>query len=375
MTCSATPAPTHVLKKYSNPSFLTHPVNYLVDHDGYEEFREFGSVVEPTRHAKRSLFKKTIKKKTLPLFGTVVGGVVLCDQIIPGPGPCGPVIGVGAVAKVGKKGIASPLGLGLAGLTLASAGPLTLASAPLFIKGTKGIAKLGPKGLAGLTLASAPLTLASAPLALTLKKPILLKAAPKLVKKGPKVAPKVGPLAKGPLALGAKTIPAGGKVLKTAPLLAPALLKKGPLAAGPLLLPLAGKAAKSKKLAIPAVLLKSQSQGGGSQRRGSSSSSGGNRTRGCNRNGSSYSRNGGRNNQNDRGHNDGSSCKGEEDTRPAQDKATTRAPTEEEKEAALEAQAALEEAQITIKEAKAAMQKALAAMRGARLGDLNLGRK
>ena len=346
-------------------------MNYLV---GHEEFIEFGSVVEPTHHAKRSLFKKTIKKKKLPLFGPIAGGVVLCDQIIPGPGPCGPVIGVGAVTKVGKKGIASPLGLGLAGLTFASAGPLTLASAPLFIKSKKGIAKLGPKGLAALTLASGPLILASAPLALTLKKPVLLKAAPKLVKVGPKVAPKVGPLAKGPLALGKNTVPTGGKVLKTAPLLAPALLKKGPLAVSPLLLPLAGKAAKSKKLALPAVLLKSQSQGGGSQRRGSSRSSGGNRTRGCNRNGFSYSGNGGRGNRNDRGHEDGSSCKGE-DTRPAQDEATTRAPTEEEKEAALEAKAALEEAQITIKEAQAAMQKALAAMRGARLGDLNLGRR
>ena len=344
MTCSATPVPTQVLKEYSNPSFLTHPMNNLVDHDGYEEFRNFSRVVEPMHHAKRSLFKKTIKKKkTSPIWApkkkiTKPAGVIVVDQLIPGPG-VGTFAGVGGIKKV--------------------VGPL------IKVKGKKGLTKLGPKGLAGLTVASAPLVV-------TVKKPLSLKAAPKLVKAGPKVA---GPLALGPLALGGKTLPAGAKVLKTAPLLAPAVLKKGPLVAGPLLLPLAGKTAKAKKLAIPAVLLKSQSPGGGSQRRGRSGS-GGNRTRDCNRNDSSYSRNSSRGNQNDRDHKEGSSCAGEEDTRPNEDEVTTRAPTEEEKQAALETEAALEEARTAINQAQAAMQEALAAMRGAQLSDLSsLGRR
>jgi len=329
VTCSAIPVPTQVLKEYSNPSFLTRPVNYLVNHDLYEEWKDLDNVVEPKHHAKRSpiptlkkKFKKAKKKKakkTKPIWKPKL------------------IKATPKLVKVGTK----------------VAGPLALGTLPLSVKGIKGLGLLGPKGLAGLTLASAPL-------AVTLKKPLSLKAAPKLVKAGPKVA---APLSLGPLALGAKTLPAGATVLTTAPLLAPALLKKGPLAAGPLLLPLKGKAAKSKKLAIPAVLLKSQSQGGGSQRSGSSSSRV-NQTRGCNRNGSSYSRISGRGHQNDRSHEAGSSCAGEGDTRPAEDEVTTRAPTEEEKEAALEAQAALEEAQTTINQAQAAMEEALAAMRG-----------
>ena len=63
----------------------------------------------------------------------------------------------------------------------------------------------------------------------------------------------------------------------------------------------------------------------------------------------------------------GSFCAREEDTRPAEDEVTTRAPTEEEKEATLEAQAAMQEAEATINEAKATMQQVLASMRGTQL--------
>jgi len=341
VTCSASPVPTQVLKEYSNPSSLTHPVNYLVN-NGYEEWKDIVNVVEKHR-AKRSpipllsiklnlLNKKSLKLKPLEIKVEKKTKPKLTPKIVKG---------------TPKLLISGPK----------VAGPPALLGAKL----------LGPKGvgLAGLT----KLTLASAPLILPVKKPLSLKAAPKLVLAGPKVA--------GPLTLGAATLPAGAKVVKTAPLLAPAVLKKGPLAASPLLLPLAGKAAKAKKLAIPAVLVKSQSQGGSSQRRGSSSRSGSNRTRGCNRNGFSHSRNSNRGHQTGRGHEDGSSCAGEEDTRPAEDEVTTRAPTEEEKEAALEAKAALEEARNTINQAQAAMEEALAAMRAAQLSSLsslNLGR-
>jgi len=346
VTCSASPVPTQVLKEYSNPSSLTHPVNYLVN-NGYEEWKDIVNVVEKHR-AKRSpipllsiklnlLNKKSLKLKPLEIKVEKKTKPKLTPKIVKG---------TPKLLISGPK-LAGPLAV-----------PLALGTVPL------GAKLLGPKGvvLAGLTLGSAPLIL-------PVKKPLSLKAAPKLVLAGPKVA--------GPLTLGAATLPAGAKVVKTAPLLAPAVLKKGPLAASPLLLPLAGKAAKAKKLAIPAVLLKSQSQGGSSQRRGSSSRSGSNRTRGCNRNGFSHSRNSNRGHQTGRGHEDGSSCAGEEDTRPAEDEVTTRAPTEEEKEAALEAKAALEEARNTINQAQAAMEEALAAMRAAQLSSLsslNLGR-
>jgi len=351
VTCSASPVPTQVLKEYSNPSSLTHPVNYLVN-NGYEEWKDIVNVVEKHR-AKRSpipllsiklnlLNKKSLKLKPLEIKVEKKTKPKLTPKIVKGT----PKLLISGPKVAGPPAL---LGAKLLGPTL-----------PL------GAKLLVPKvGLAGLT----KLTLASAPLILPVKKPLSLKAAPKLVLAGPKVA--------GPLTLGAATLPAGAKVVKTAPLLAPAVLKKGPLAASPLLLPLAGKAAKAKKLAIPAVLLKSQSQGGSSQRRGSSSRSGSNRTRGCNRNGFSHSRNSNRGHQTGRGHEDGSSCAGEEDTRPAEDEVTTRAPTEEEKEAALEAKAALEEARNTINQAQAAMEEALAAMRAAQLSSLsslNLGR-
>ena len=347
MTFSATPAPTHVLKEYSNPSFLTHPVNYWINHDGNEEWKDLGNMVESRHLAKRS--PKLCKRSPFPC--------VITKKFKKKKKP--------KIKKTVKVGIKSSPFLTLAGIGLVKK------------KVIKGPHLIGPAGLASLTLASPPLAVG----AVTLKKPLSLKAAPKLVKATPKLViagPKVaGPLALGPLTLGAKTLPAGAKVLKTAPLLAPAVLKKGPLAAGPLLLPLAGKATKAKKLAIPAALLISQSQGGRSQSRGSSSS-GGNRTRGCNNYGSSNSRNSSRGHQNDSRPENGSSCAGEEDTRPTEDEVTTRAPTEEEKEAALEAKAALEEAQAEINQAQAAMAEALAAMRGSQLSNLsslNLGRR
>ena len=333
MTCSASPVPTQVLKEYSNPSFLTHPVNYLVN-NGYEKWNV--NVVEPKHRAKRS-----------PIPALALKLNILSNKFKPKELKTEKKLKTflkPKLVKASPKLLKATPKLVKATPKLVIAGP-ALGTLPLGAKGIKGLPLLGPKGivLAGLTLASAPLVM-------TVKKPLSLKAAPKLVKAGPTVA--------GPLTLGAITLPAGAKVVKTAPLLAPAVLKKGPLAASPLLLPLAGKAAKTKKLAIPAVLLKSQSQGGSSQRRGSSSRSGSNRTRGC--------------------HSNSSSCAGEEDTRPAKDEVTTRAPTEEEKEAALEAQAALEEARATINQAQAAMEEALAALREAQLSNLsslNLGRR
>ena len=210
-----------------------------------------------------------------------------------------------------------------------------------------------------LTLASPPLLLKKPKKPKKLLAPAVFKGAK--ASKGAKViGPKkavsplaLGPLALSPLALGPKlTGAAGVKLLKASPLLAPAVLKKG---ASPLI-PLKIKAA----IGLPAVLL-SQNHGGGNQRSGGrSSSSGGNRTGGCPGNGSSYSRNSRGGQQND-------PCAREGDTRPAEDEVTTRAPTKEEKEAALEAQAAMREAQSTINEAKAAMQQALAAMQGVQL--------
>ena len=190
------------------------------------------------------------------------------------------------------------------------------------IKATK-VNQGGPK-LAGLTLGGPPLAL----LLKTKKVTSPIKGIPKLAIAGPKaVGPKaVGPpglAALGPLALGPKAVPAKAKVLKAGPLLPKAVLKKG---AGPLF-PLKKKAA----VGLPAVLLLSQSQGGGNQRSGGGSSSGGNRTRGT------------------RGPTVGG----------RKEETTTRAPSEEEKEATLEAQAAMREAQATINEARATMQQAL----------------
>merc|ERR1711862_328650 len=110
-----------------------------VNHDGYEEWKDLGIVVEPTHRAKRSptlLGKKLKTKKKLKVvtspkwkpkavfkklaFNTAC---VICPQ--PGLGTVG---GVGLVKKT-----VLPV-----------------------IKSKKGIGKLGPKGLAGLTLVSAP---------------------------------------------------------------------------------------------------------------------------------------------------------------------------------------------------------------------------
>ena len=188
--------------------------------------------------------------------------------------------------------------------------------------------------------------------------PLLLKtkaAAPAVLaaaKAGPKA---VGPLALGPLALGAK----------------PPLGAPNPLLAGPVLLtkgPLVGLKKKAA-IGLPAALLLSQNLGGGSQRSGSSGGGGRSSpvarpTGGCHGNGSSYSSNSSRGHQND-------PCTREGDTHAAQEEITTRAPTAEEIEAALEAQAEIDDAraqiddaQAQINEAKAAMQQALAALQG-----------
>ena len=153
-----------------------------------------------------------------------------------------------------------------------------------------------------------------------------------------------GPLSlkKGP----AKKVPT---VLKTGSKLSPAILspklattplKKAPKAAATLL-PLGGKGAKVAK-SVPAVLLASQSQGNDNQRR---------------RNGRSGYESG-------VGPKNNLSHFGGRDKQRAEEEITTPAPTVEDKEAALEAEAALEEAKNAINEAQAAMQEALAAMRG-----------
>ena len=186
--------------------------------------------------------------------------------------------------------------------------------------------------------------------------PAAVVAVPALAVKAPKA---VGPVALGPLALGAKPLLGAPKLLGAGPLLAgPALLTKGPLVG------LKKKAA----IGLPAALLLSQNLGGGTQRSGSSgggrSSPVGHSTGGCHGNGSSHSSNSSRGHQND-------PCTREGDTHAAEEEITTRTPTEEEKEAALEAQAAIDDAQAQIddaqaqiNEAKAAMQEALAALQG-----------
>ena len=185
-------------------------------------------------------------------------------------------------------------------------------------------------------------------LALALDGPMTLKKSP-LVKKGGLVplasltlaTGPILPLKKGPVKKGSKALKTGSKlppavILKTSPKLALAPLKKVPKAAAPIL-SLGGKGAKVAK-SLPAVLLASQSQGNGNQRRS----------------------NGRSGNQNRSGLRNGFSRSGEGDMTAVEEDITTRAPTEEEKEAVLEAQAALEGAQATLNQAQAA----LASLRG-----------
>ena len=272
---------------------------------------------------------------------------ILCKR---SPSPC--------IKKKIKKGKKVDLGYGSVrwGLPIKFAGK-TIAKKKKFgkkvLSGTL-ITKSAPLGkkLIGLTFASPPLALILKKKAAKVTAPIIGIAGtvPKLAKAGskkvgplPKLAKagskKVGPvvpkLAKtgpkavtlaafGPLALGPKVAPVGAKLLKAGPLLAPGILKKG---AGPLL-PVGKKAA----IGLPAVLLLHQSHGSGNQGSGSSRSG-----------------NGGIHN------------------RRSEEATTTRAPTEEEDEAALEGQAAMQEAEAAINEAKATMQQVLAAMRGTQL--------
>ena len=177
VTCSATPVPTQVLKENSNPSFLTHPVNYWINHDGNEEWKDLGNMVESRHLAKRS---PKCKRSPFPCIKTKIFKKKKKPKI----------------KKTVKVGIKSSPILTLAGIKLAKKG--------LPKKVIKGPHLIGPAGLAGLTLASPPLAVA----AVALKKPLSLKAAPKLVKATPKLViagPKLaGPLALGPLTLGAK---------------------------------------------------------------------------------------------------------------------------------------------------------------------------
>ena len=323
VACSATPIPTQDSVDYLNPSYPSHPnyasVNHLKDHNRYEIgdlIPVNGDILLP-HHQPNHLVKRSPQ---FPLKFPLKFPIKF--------------------PKKPKKKLTSPKWK-----------PLLKKTLP-FKKGIPVGGVITKKKVAKTGKVLTPV----------IGSPLLLKtkaAAPAVVAV-PALAAKAGPKAVGPLAplaLGAKPLLGAPKLLGAGPLLAgPALLTKGPLVG------LKKKAA----IGLPAALLLSQSLGGGTQRSGSS---GGGRSvpvrnpsGGCHGNGSSHSSNSSRGHQND-------PCTREGDT--AEEEIINRAPTEEEKEAALEAQAAIDDAQAQIddaqaqiNEAKAAMQEALAALQG-----------
>jgi len=173
-----------------------------------------------------------------------------------------------------------------------------------------------------------------------LGKPFALAGAPKLLKKAP------GPLKK----LGPAALLAGGSGLGGLSL--PSSIPAKPAIGG-----------KSSSPAIPAVgalkgkggLLKIKRRKGSLGRGNGSSNGRSNQSGGSHRTRDRVNQSGGTQRKN-------SHSKEENKKAAAVEEVTTRAPTEEEKEAALQAQAAMEEARAAIQEAQATMQEVLAAM-------------